>query len=74
MSDPADTPNVVDLAEENRHLRELLTQHQELDRLQGNRILELMRECGQAQAKLRAEINLNATLRTQIAALQKGKV
>lgn len=41
-------------AEEIAHLRELLAQHQELDRLQGNRLQELERELGLTQAHLRA--------------------
>jgi hypothetical protein len=58
---------------ENGKLKELLAQHQEIDRLQGNRILDLMRELGKAEAKLRAEISINSTLRTQLHAAQKGR-
>ena len=51
MNDSAD--QVARLEAENRALKELLDGHQEIDRLQGNRIDELERALGQTHAELR---------------------
>jgi hypothetical protein len=54
-------------AEEIAHLKELLARHQELSRLQGNRLDELNLELGRTHAELRAaqeEIRRLGTLLT----------
>lgn len=51
-------------------LRELLNQHQEIDRLQGNRIQELDRALGETQAKLRVAQAENQRLNTQLNAFR----
>lgn len=53
-------------------LRELLAQHQELDRLQGNRLDEVTRELGLTQAKLRAAQEENTRLLTRLNAATKA--
>lgn len=58
--------------EEINKLKELLAQHQELDRLQGNRIDELSRELGATQAKLRASQEEARRLNTRLNAEGKG--
>lgn len=52
-------------------LRELLEQHQELDRLQGNRIQDLEHDLILARTQLRERDNEIQRLRTQVAALTK---
>jgi uncharacterized coiled-coil protein SlyX len=49
-------------------LRELLAEHQEVGRLQGNRMDELARELGETQAKLRAAQAENQRLTTLLKA------
>lgn len=51
-------------------LRDLLNQHQEIDRLQGNRIQELDRALGETQAKLRVAQAEVQRLTTQLNAFR----
>lgn len=53
-------------------LRELLAEHQELGRLQGNRMDELSRELGETQAKLRAAQGEVQRLTTALNARRAG--
>lgn len=54
------------LHDEDAKLRALLAEHQEIGRLQGNRMDELARELGKTQAKLRAAQAENTRLQTQL--------
>jgi hypothetical protein len=53
-------------------LRELLAEHQELGRLQGNRMDDLARELGETQAKLRAAQGEVQRLTTALNARRAG--
>lgn len=61
MERPKKTPE-----EEAAALRELLAQHQELSRLQGNSLDAVTRELGETQAKLRTAQEENRRLQTQL--------
>ena len=60
--------------EEAAALRELLAQHQEISRLQGNHLDAVTRELGETQAKLRAVQEENRRLHTQLSALGPKKI
>lgn len=63
----SDKPPIID---EVIKLRELLDQHQEIDRLQGNRLQDLERALGETQAKLRASQAEVQRLATQLNAFR----
>lgn len=54
--------NLAEMHKANAGLRALLDEHQELSRVQGNRIDELLTELGKTQARLRAADAENARL------------
>lgn len=74
MSGTATTSDELALAKHNlaemhkaaEGVRALLAEHQELSRLQGNRIDALERELGETHAKLRMALNENQRLNTML--------
>lgn len=52
-----------------RRLKDLLAEHQELGRLQGNRLDQLTEELGETQARLRAAQVMLTRAETQLASL-----
>lgn len=71
-SEPSAVSGQQSAAEQLVALRELLAQHQEIDRLQGNRIQDLEHDLILARTQLRERDNEIQRLRTQVAALSKG--